>query len=173
MNWSPKELAERLAANPSLRVDRNPFSSVVKAKPRKRNRYAENAGELAQKIHAHKEQLKGSIRLWLPYPPQTNNRLAVANGRMFKTAEAKSYQKIIRDSLVGLTPLTGELEVTMTIHRPRRRGDIDNILKNVFDALTGVAFIDDEQIAALDAKRYDGKYAKEFPGIHIEIRSID
>jgi len=32
--------------------------------------------------------------------------------------------------------------------------------------------VDDEQIAMLDAKRYDGEYAKEFPGIHIEIRTI-
>lgn len=178
-NWTAEQLAQRLVENPAIRVQGNPFALVglsglgdePKPKVKKRDRYAENAGELGQKIHAHKEQIKGRIRLWLPYPPQTNNRLSVANGRMFKTKEAKSYQKVVRDALVGLTPLTGDLEVSIRINRPRRRGDIDNVLKACFDALTGVAFIDDEQIAMLDAKRYDGEYAREFPGIQIQINA--
>jgi Holliday junction resolvase RusA-like endonuclease len=145
---------------------------MPKPKAKKRDRYAENAGELGQKIHANKVQIAGQIKLWLPYPPSTNMRMAIVNGRMLKSAEAKSYQRIVRDTLVGLTPLTGDLEVAMTINRPMRRGDIDNVLKNVFDALKGIAFVDDEQIAMLDAKRYDGTYAKEFPGIHIQIKTI-
>lgn len=181
MNWTPEQLAERMAANPALRVDRNPFAlnaltglgeEFVKPKAKKKDRYAENAGELGQKIHAHKEQIKGQIRLWLPYPPSTNTRMAIINGRMLKSAEGRSYQKVVRDSLVGLTPLTGNLEVSLIINRPRHRGDIDNVLKACFDALTGVAFIDDEQIAMLDAKRYDGEYAREFPGIQIQISVI-
>lgn len=139
--------------------------------PRK-NRFAENAGELGVKIAAHKEQINGRIRLWLPYPPSTNNRMALVKGRMLKSAEARSYQKVIKESLVGLTPLTGDLEVVMQINRPRRRGDIDNVLKNCFDALTGVAFLDDDQIATLEAKRNDGYYARKYPGIQIQISTI-
>lgn len=152
----------------------HPSAPVAHPEPRKprRNRYSEQAGELGLKIRAHTEQINGQIRLWLPYPPQTNNRLAVVNGHMFKTAEAKSYKKTVNEALVGIKPLTGDLEVVMTINRPRRRGDIDNILKSCFDALTGFAFIDDEQIAMLDAKRYDGEYAREFPGIQIQIKQI-
>lgn len=148
-------------------------SVTVDATPsKKKNRFDERAGEFGQKIHAHKEQINGHIRLWLPYPPSTNNRMANFGGRMIKSAEARSYQKIVHDSLVGLRPLTGDLEVSMQINRPKRRGDIDNVMKNIFDALSGVAFVDDEQIAMIDVKRYDGEYARENPGVHLEINQI-
>lgn len=173
MTWTLTDLAKAMSENPGLKVKGNPLASgPVKPKVKKVDRYAANAGELGQKIHAHKEQIGGSIRLWLPYPPSTNNRMAMVGGRMIKSAEARSYQKIVSEALIGITPLTGDLEVAMTINRPQRRGDIDNVLKNVFDALKGIAFIDDEQIATLNAKRYDGTYAKEFPGIHIQIKTI-
>ncbi len=144
----------------------------VAPSPKNKNRFAENAGELGVKIAAHREQIKGQIRLWLPYPPSTNKRMSLVKGRMLKSAEARSYQKIVKEALVGLRPLTGDLEVSMQINRPQRRGDMDNVLKNCFDALTGVAFLDDEQIAMLDAKRYDGTRARDNPGIAIQINTI-
>lgn len=168
------ETLNQMLSKGGSRILGNPLSPKVekKAKLPKRNRYEEHAGELAQKIHAHKEQLNGSTRLWLPYPPSTNSRMAIVNGRNIKSAEARSYQRIIKEALVGMTPLTGDLEVHLTINRPQRSGDIDNVIKNVFDSLTGIAFIDDEQISDLHAQRYDGTYAKEFPGIDIQIKQV-
>lgn len=91
---------------------------------------------------------------------------------MIKSAEARSYQKVVKEALVGIEPLTGDLEVSLTINRPRRRGDMDNVLKNIFDALSGIAFVDDEQIAMIEAKRYDGERPRANPGVHIQINQI-
>lgn len=47
-------------------------------------------------------------------------------------------------------PLSGPLIVTMHLyHRTRRKSDIDNFNKLVFDALSGIVYEDDEQIESL------------------------
>jgi Holliday junction resolvase RusA-like endonuclease len=48
------------------------------------------------------------------------------------------------------------------------RPDKDNLLKSVFDALNGVAFVDDSQVCQLDSRK---QYA-EFEGVKIEIYDI-
>lgn len=167
MKQNPLNSAVDVPSRPEAGTD-----NLEPAPSKKKDRFAEKAGELGQKIHAQKEQINGRIRLWLPYPPSTNLRMTMFKGRMIKSAEARSYRKIAQEALVGMKPLTGDLDVSMQINRPQRRGDIDNVLKNVFDALTGIAFVDDDQIAMLNAIRYDGEHARENPGIHICIKQI-
>lgn len=183
--WSEQDLAQAINQNPDLRIsrptsagnrgvakDRRGAEKPARAPQARRNRYSEQSGELGLKVRQHMEQLGNSIRLWLPYPPSANNRLASVNGRLVKSAESRSYQKLIKDALVGLTPLSGDLKLWMTIYRPRRRGDIDNVLKNCLDALTGIAFFDDEQFAQLDVHRIDGENARKYPGLQIQITKL-
>jgi Holliday junction resolvase RusA-like endonuclease len=52
------------------------------------------------------------------------------------------------------------------------RPDIDNQIKSIWDALTGIVFVDDAQIASVKAwKRFAGKDERE--AVEIEIASID
>jgi Holliday junction resolvase RusA-like endonuclease len=185
MPITTSDLDQILANNPSLRIKREnrpvhpgkpiPCPETLKQPQRakaRRNRYSEQSGELGIRVRESLEQLRGSIRLWLPYPPSTNSRLANVKGRMLKSAEARSYQDIVRRALTGLKPLTGNLDVSIVINRPQRRGDIDNVLKNCLDSLSGLAFVDDEQVARLTVRRFDGEVARENPGLQIQIKQI-
>lgn len=90
------------------------------------------------------------ITLMLPYPPSGNHlKLIGRNGRMVKTQEAKDYQErvgwIVRKACYK--PRTERLCLTITVYPPRGIGqDLDNVCKNLFDALMGAAYVDDSQI---------------------------
>jgi len=54
-------------------------------------------------------------------------------------------------------PMTGRLLLVATFYRStRHRVDADNLVKLCTDALNGVAYVDDEQIEELHAKRVYG-----------------
>ena len=92
----------------------------------------------------------------LPWPPTSNTyyRHVSLKGRMATliSKRGRQYRKDIQRIIVayGLTePLSGRLKVEMELSPPdRRRRDIDNYCKGLFDALTetGKVWIDDEQI---------------------------
>jgi Holliday junction resolvase RusA-like endonuclease len=54
-------------------------------------------------------------------------------------------------------PLEGDIEVSITLYfGTKRRADLDNFNKLSLDALTGIAYLDDSQIARLTiARGYD------------------
>jgi crossover junction endodeoxyribonuclease RusA len=54
-------------------------------------------------------------------------------------------------------PLEGDIEVSITLYfGTRRKADLDNFNKLSLDALTGIAYLDDSQIAKLTIERgYD------------------
>lgn len=96
------------------------------------------------------------IALELPDPPTANLYWRNWKGRIVKSSEARKYQKTVR-SLAreqGVCPLVGEVRVRITWRRQHRRGDLDNKLKVVLDALKGIAWEDDSQIAEITAARF-------------------
>jgi len=64
-------------------------------------------------------------------------------------------------------PYTGWLSVTLVFVMPnKRRVDVDNLSKNVLDALKGIAYADDSQVLRLCAsKRFD----KDEPGVWVMV----
>ncbi|MCE7937131.1 MAG: RusA family crossover junction endodeoxyribonuclease [Chloroflexi bacterium CFX6] len=48
---------------------------------------------------------------------------------------------------------SGRWYAGVTFYRFKRRGDVDNLLKAVLDALQGVVWHDDAQVDAIDARR--------------------
>jgi Holliday junction resolvase RusA-like endonuclease len=80
----------------------------------------------------------------------------------YMTAEGKAlkeqYQWEARSQWKG-KPLEGDIEVSITLYfGTRRRADLDNFNKLSLDALTGIAYLDDSQIAKLTiARGYDKK----------------
>lgn len=67
----------------------------------------------------------------------------------------------------GCTPTEARLRVDITAYLPdKRRRDKDNISKSIYDAMNGIAYVDDDQITDGETlKRYD----KENPRAEITI----
>lgn len=97
------------------------------------------------------------IRLSLPYPPTANLYWRLMRGRIVKSTEARDYQKRVRWLALAakVRPIDGPVVVTVVAYRPRRVGDLDNTLKVVIDALKGVAWHDDSQLAEIRATRLE------------------
>ena len=95
----------------------------------------------------------------LPYPPSANRYWRNVDGRMVKSAQARQYQEsagwIAKEQ--GLQPLAGSVAVDVRVFRPTRRGDLDNCLKVVLDAMKGIGYEDDSQIVKILAQRFDDK----------------
>jgi Holliday junction resolvase RusA-like endonuclease len=82
------------------------------------------------------------------------------------SAEAREYREHVKTILQRshVQPAIGEVELEMTFYRPCRRGDLDNRLKVLLDALEGCLYFNDEQIVRITAVRKDDK---EHPRVEI------
>jgi len=99
--------------------------------------------------------------LILPYPPTVNHMYRRLRGHLALTPEALAFRHAVRmiAMVQGVTPLVGPVAVFLDVYRPRRRGDLDNLLKATIDSLNGVAYLDDQQVEQITAVRYDDKRA--------------
>jgi crossover junction endodeoxyribonuclease RusA len=97
----------------------------------------------------------------LPYPPSANaywrSIVVHGRGRVVVSREAKAFKKAVSAALAGLSPLTGPVHLVANFYRPRKRGDLDNLLKVTCDALKGIAYHDDDQIVKITASRFEDK----------------
>ena len=48
-----------------------------------------------------------------------------------------------------------DVHLMVSFHGARRNADLDNLLKSVFDALTGVILEDDSQVSSVTAARWN------------------
>jgi Holliday junction resolvase RusA-like endonuclease len=97
--------------------------------------------------------------------------------KLYMTAEGKALKEAYQweakahASRAGFKPLVSDLDVTIRFYFcTQRKRDLDNMNKLVLDALTGIAWEDDSQIAALHLYR---EYDRASPRIEIAIRSAD
>ena len=96
------------------------------------------------------------LELTLPYPPSANSYWRAARGRgLVPSAEALAYKRRVAFAAPKLLAFTGPVRVVVRAFRPRRIGDLDNVLKVLFDALSGVTWLDDEQVEEVHAHRQD------------------
>lgn len=105
------------------------------------------------------------ISLTLPYPPSVNTlytttrrgkALAPAHVEFRVQSRIAAYQQLPD----GWTPLLGPVRVTLDAWRPRRRGDLDNVIKAALDALNGILWHDDAQVVTIVANRHDDGEAR-------------
>jgi Holliday junction resolvase RusA-like endonuclease len=76
----------------------------------------------------------------------------------FRAERAEHYKRRVQEVAVSLfaSPLTGRLDVLIDyFHLRRRRMDMDNIAKCILDALTGIAYADDVQVALQSSVDHD------------------
>lgn len=105
----------------------------------------------------------------LPLPPTANLYWRVWRGRAVVSTEARAYKRgaALAALAQGVRPiLDGEVAVVMRVFRRTRRGDLDNRLKVLLDALRGIAYRDDSQVARLEAIQSED--AKN-PRVEVEI----
>jgi Holliday junction resolvase RusA-like endonuclease len=107
--------------------------------------------------------------------PQYNHLYkSVCRGRspsVYLSAEGKAlreqYQWEARAQWKG-KPLEGDIEVSIKLYfGTKRRADLDNFNKLSLDALTGIGYLDDSQIAKLTIER---GYDKARPRIKVNVK---
>jgi len=97
------------------------------------------------------------MELELPFPPSVNHLWRRVGHRTLLSRQGHAYRRQVHNLLVGrrVQPLAGRIAVTVEVHPPdRRRRDLDNLQKGLFDAMqhAGV-FLDDSQIDELHMRR--------------------
>lgn len=124
-----------------------------------------------------------AIQLTLPTPPSNNNykrhfcTRSVTHGpgrdihtvRAALTDRAKEYKQTVVDAAweARTSMIDGEVRVRVVVHEGKQRIDLDNIPKVLFDALNGIAWRDDSQIAEYTVRRVRGVYRKPYVEVFI------
>ena len=102
-----------------------------------------------------------------PVPKQSYRAV---KGGGYTDPRVKAWQAAVawfaREAMAGCEPLTGSVTVYLDFGLGNsRRVDLDNLSKGVLDALNGIVFKDDSQVAILNLmKRVD-----EHPGVFVLI----
>ena len=101
------------------------------------------------------------VTLRLPEPPSSNRYWRRSGVRLHLSKQATDYRTAVYAAYVQtlhhcrvLFP-SGPIAVTLDWHSGRKSGDLDNRLKQVLDALQGVAYANDGQIVRLTATRHE------------------
>lgn len=127
-----------------------------------------------------------TLRLELAYPPSLNRLWrtllvgvcahcrAHAHATLRPSREYEDYATQLKLSLLEqqIKPIEGEplLAITAHFYRPRRAGDLDNLMKGMLDVMgKGRVYDDDSQIAELHAYRHDDKHR---PRVELEVTEL-
>ncbi len=185
MTDADKELAAILARNPELSVANAPTRPMPDAARQAMIKGMVLGPLLSESEHAEiqrnieieyrrkeMERLRPiSVTLTLPYPPSVNRMYRIAHNRLVLTEDARTY-KIAAGWVAqkeGIAPFTGRIALYVHLYRGHKRGDADNPLKCLQDALNGIAWNDDEQIIELHVWRHDDK---QNPRAEVEVREV-
>jgi len=97
------------------------------------------------------------VILTLPECPSSNRWWRNVKGRMVKSREAREYQETVGTlalmSRMEIIEKPTEVAVTIHWYREALRGDLDKRYSIMLDALQGIAFENDSQIAEIHAYR--------------------
>ncbi len=93
----------------------------------------------------------------IPWPPSVNHYYRKFRNRIMIGAQGLKYREQIKQILGPMTPRTERLAVVMILFPPdRRRRDVDNYQKCVFDAFTKAGvWLDDSQVDLMCVARGD------------------
>lgn len=95
-----------------------------------------------------------TLSLRLPFPPSANAYWEVVPNppRIVVTKEARIYKRALALTHGCLTPFDGPVRVArFHVFAPNMRCDLDNCFKVTFDALEGLAWLNDNQVKRMDS----------------------
>lgn len=111
-----------------------------------------------------------AVRITLPWPPSANRYWRKTRwGRVYTSPEARAYrwQAAMKALAQGVRPVKGMVIVELDLYRPANRGDTDNFVKVILDALNGVAWADDKQVKRIEAEKF---IDRKNPRVELRIR---
>lgn len=85
-------------------------------------------------------------------PPLSLQSKNKTRKRAYKQSVENAAKQILP---AGFNPLTQDLEIKITYYYEGDTPDIDNIIKPIQDALIGVVYVDDQQIADTRSRKRD------------------
>ena len=110
--------------------------------------------------------------------PHPMARPRVVSGHVYYLSRDVEWRELIRwtcvKAMARCEPYDCALKVKVKFYRKlnpttRQYGDIDNLLKGLFDGMNGIIFKDDSQIVSVIAEKYRDK---ENPRCEVELRAI-
>ena len=117
-----------------------------------------------------------TLLIRFPWCPSVNHALRVVNGRPIKSKQAREFQsaawQAIYEQNIPRRGLSHPMEIVITQHAKTARGDVDNGLKLLVDALktTGVIYDDSREIVKRVIAQ-DGSRSHD-PYVTVEIRAL-
>jgi Holliday junction resolvase RusA-like endonuclease len=111
------------------------------------------------------------MKITLPYPPTVNNLYINVGNHRVPSKQALAYKIDVQEACMvkRFRPLDGNVQVSVSVYRPRKSGDLDNTLKAILDGIKGWAFHDDKQVIEIHAYRFDDK---DNPRAEVEIQAL-
>lgn len=101
----------------------------------------------------------------IPEAPTANTYYRNVKGKTLLSAAARRYKQDVNAAImttlanekrtIASVKVAGPAIVYVNWHRAIRSGDLDNRLKPTLDSLKGLLFIDDAQVVAIYAQRFD------------------
>lgn len=101
------------------------------------------------------ELLDGGVLFTMPEPERVNAIWRRVGRRTIVSAKHRQDKQEAPLAFARAVPVDGDVWVSIHWHRARRAGDVDGRIKAALDLLTGVAYHDDAQVAALEVRRID------------------
>ena len=97
-----------------------------------------------------KAQTRDEQTLVLPYPPSNNSYYRHVGAKVLISAKGRAYRKAVAQAIAlnnGKAMAPGRYGVELTVHREdRRRCDLDNLCKGLFDSLTEAGVWEDDSL---------------------------
>lgn len=110
------------------------------------------------------------MKLTIPYPPSVNRYwLTARGGRRFLSKQARLFKEQVKQLVGNQQILTGPVSLSIDVFRPRKRGDLDNVMKAILDSFNGLLYKDDGQVVIIIARRHDDKLN---PRVEVEINAV-
>ena len=121
-----------------------------------------------------------AMKITIMGDPHPMARPRVVKGHVYYLSRDVEWREVIQWTCVKALQLQNRkqyecaLKVKVKFYRKlnpttRAYGDIDNLLKGLFDGMTGIVFADDSQIVSVIAEKYRDK---ENPRCEVELRAI-
>jgi crossover junction endodeoxyribonuclease RusA len=93
-----------------------------------------------------------ALRVVVPGVPVPLQRSRTRSGHHYLPKRSRLYRELVRTSwMASGRPELGDAPFTMSarFYGARATADLDNLVKAILDALNGLAFVDDSQLACL------------------------